>query len=40
MCWLCGEREETVSHIVAECKKLAQREYKMGRYDKVGQVIH
>ncbi|XP_068738999.1 uncharacterized protein [Montipora capricornis] len=40
MCRLCGEREETVSHIVAECKKLAQREYKMWRHDKVGQVIH
>ena len=40
MCRLCGEREETASHIVAECKKLAQREYKMWRHDKVGQVIH
>ena len=40
MCRLCGEREETVSHIVAECKKLAQKEYKMWRHDKVGQVIH
>ena len=40
MCRLCGEREETVSHIVAECKILAQREYKMWRHDKVGQVIH
>ena len=40
MCRLCGEREETVSHIVAECEKLAQREYKMWRHDKVGQVIH
>ena len=40
MCRLCAEREETVSHIVAECKKLAQREYKMWRHDKVGQVIH
>lgn len=40
MCRLCGEREETVSHIVTECKKLAQREYKMWRHDKIGQVIH
>ena len=40
MCRLYGEREETVSHNVAECKKLTQREYKMWRHDKVGQVIH
>ena len=40
MCRMCGEREETVSHITAECKKLAQNQYKNWRHDKVAQVIH
>ena len=39
-CRLCGERDETVSHIVAECKMLAQKYYKSWRHDKVAQVIH
>jgi len=25
MCRLCGERGETISHIISECKKLAQK---------------
>ena len=40
MCRLCGEREETISHETAECKKLAQKQYKMWKHDKVGQAIH
>ena len=31
---MCGEREETVQHIICECKKLAQPEYKR-RHDTV-----
>ena len=31
---MCGEREETVQHIICECKKLAQRQYKR-RHDTV-----
>ena len=27
-CRLCGERDETISHIVSECKELAQNDYK------------
>ena len=37
---LCGEREETVSHIVAEYKMLAQKHYLPWRHDKVAAVIH
>ena len=34
MCRLCKEKEETVSHIVSECSKIAQTEYKK-RHDRV-----
>ena len=27
-CRMCGEKWETVSHIISECSKLAQKEYK------------
>ena len=40
MCRLCGEREETISHIVAECTKLAQKQYRHWRHDRVALVIH
>ena len=36
---MCGERGETVQHIIYECKKLAQREYKR-RHDTVAKLIH
>ena len=36
---LCGGREETFNHIISECSKLAQKEYK-ARHDWVGEVIH
>ena len=39
-CRMCGEREETIAHVVSECQKLAQREYKSWRHDKVAAVIH
>ena len=38
-CRLCGDRDETINHIISECSKLAQREYKV-RHDWVGKVIH
>ena len=38
-CHLCGEREETVGHTAAECKKLAENQYKNCRH-KVAQVVH
>ena len=38
-CRLCGDRDETISHIINECSKLAQKEYKE-RHDWVRKVIH
>ena len=38
-CRLCGDRDESINHIISECSKLAQREYK-ARHDWVGKVIH
>ena len=38
-CRLCGDREETINHIISECIKLARKEYKT-RHDWVGKVIH
>ena len=38
-CRLCGDRDETINHIISECSKLAQKEYK-ARHDCVCKVIH
>ena len=38
-CRLCGDRDETINHIINECSKLAQKEYKT-RHDWVGKVFH
>ena len=27
-CGLCGDRDQTINHIISECSKLAQKEYK------------
>ena len=40
LCRICGEREETVAHLISECKNLAQKQYKQWRHDKITQVIH
>ena len=37
---MCGSADETVAHIVAECQKLAQKEYKQVKQDNVAKVIH
>ena len=34
-----GERDETTNHLISECSKLAQKEYRT-RYDWVGKRIH
>ena len=39
MCRMCNAAEETVFHIVSECRVHAQTEYK-GRHDKLAKVIH
>ena len=36
---LCGDRDETINHVISECSKLAQRECKT-RHDWVGKVIN
>ena len=38
-CRLCSDRDETINHIISECSKLGQKEYKT-RHDWVGKVIH
>ena len=38
-CRLCSDRDETIYHIVNECSKLANKEYKT-KHDWVGKVIH
>ena len=37
-CRLCGDRDKTINHIIIECSKLEQKEYKT-RHDWVGNVI-
>ena len=37
-CRLCGDRDETANHIISECGKLEQKEYK-SRHDWVRKVI-
>ena len=38
-CRLCSDRDETINHLISECSKSAQKEYK-ARKDWVGKVIH
>ena len=38
-CRLCGDRDETINHIISECSKLVPKEYK-ARHDWVGKVIY
>ena len=39
MCRMCAQKGESVSHLVSECTKLAQREYKR-RHDNVARYVH
>ena len=38
-CRQCGDRDETINHIISECSKIAEKEYK-ARLEWVGKVIH
>ena len=38
-CKSCGDRDETINHIISECNKLEPNEY-MTRHDWVGKVIY
>ena len=38
-CRMYGERGETMQHVICECKKLVQREYKR-RHDTVPKLVH
>ena len=38
-CRLCGDRDETINHIISECSNLAQNEYKT-RHEWLGKVNH
>ena len=38
-CRLFGDRDETINHIISECSKLAQKEYKT-KHDWVIKIIH
>ena len=40
ICRVCGAADETVAHIVSECSKLAQKEYKQVRHDSVAKMLH
>ena len=39
LCRMCDKKSETISHIVSECEKLAQKEYTRRR-DNVAKIVH
>ena len=36
---MCGKRNESITHFIGECKKLAQKEYKE-RHDNIARIVH
>ena len=38
-CRMCGERDELITRLIAECKKLAQKEYKQ-RHHNTARIVH
>ena len=39
ICRKCGEKSESVGHLVSECSKLAQKEHKK-KHDNVARIVH
>ena len=39
LCRMCKKADETINHVVSECSKLAQKEYKR-RHDNVARALH
>ena len=39
LCRMCDKKSDTISHIVSECEKLIQKEYKR-RHDNVARTVH
>ena len=40
ICRVCGAAVETVAHIVSDCSKLVQKEYKQVRHDSIAKMLH
>ena len=40
ICRVCAAADETASHIVSQCSKLPQKDYKQGRHDNVAKMLH
>ena len=38
-CRMCEEMDESIVHVIAECKKFAQKEYKQ-RHDNIARIVH
>ena len=38
-CRMCGERDASITHLIAECKKLAQKKYKQ-RNNNIARILH
>ena len=35
---MCGERDESITNFITECKKIAQKEYKK-RHDNIARIV-
>ena len=39
LCRLCKKADESIYHVVSDCRKLAQKKYK-GRHDHLDKIVH